>query len=404
MAAAMAAFRSRSARIPDPRSLFSTISSPSPSEKTAPPISFRALKSSIRSERDPEKVAQIFQSSSDWPRVRRDRSVFDLTIRKLASFRRSDLIDRVLTHQKSFAAAPGSVSEGFMIRIMKLYSDAGMVDEAVRTFDEMEKVGCDRTDKSLCALLGTFSSNRLFDRVHVAFANIPEKINVSPSVNAYNIVIRAFVEEKLLDSARSLVEKMEKEKGVKPNVLSYNILLGGYLDAGDETEFNEILKLISVKGLEPDATTYKYRILSHCKKNESFKAKELIEVMISKGIKPTLASYNAVIGGFCQEGEVMLAKSIFESMRSDVSPNSVTYVTLVRYLVEKGEFDAALEMCKESLKRKWSPTFDVMVSLVNGLVKMSKVDEAKGIVENMKKMLTGQAVDSWKKIEVTLPL
>ncbi|XP_058076048.1 small ribosomal subunit protein mS86 (rPPR1)-like [Magnolia sinica] len=401
-----AALRSRNPKISNPRSLFSTLSSPlsSPlSEKPSTP--FRSLKSTIRSERDPDKLAEIFQNSSDSPRFRRDRSVFDLTVRKLASSRRSDLIDRVLGHQKSFAAAPASKSEGFWIRIMKLYSNSGMVDQAVRMFDQMEEIGCNRTDKSLCALLSTFLCNRQFDRLHESFSEIPKKFGISPSVVAYNLVLRAFVEEKSIESARSLVAKMEKENGVKPDILSYNILLRGFHDAGDEIGFNEILKEISWKGLSPNVTTYNYRILSHCKKNESFKAKELFDVMISKGIKPNLASYNAVIDGLSKEGDLTSAKSLFESMRSGgVLPNNVTYVTLVRHLVEKGEFDSALEMCKKSLKRKWVPPFESMVGLVNGLVKISKVDEAKGIVEKMKKKLTSSALDSWMKVEGTLPL
>lgn len=73
-------------------------------------------------------------------------------------------------------------------------------------------------------------------------------------------------------------------------------------------------------------------------------------------------------------------------------------------MVDEGEFESALEMCNEIIKRKWVPTFEAMEGLVNGFVKMSKVDEAKKVVAKMKTRLRGVAVDSWGKIESALPL
>lgn len=51
----------------------------------------------------------------------------------------------------------------------------------------------------------------------------------------------------------------------------------------------------------------------------------------------------------------------------------------MRHMVEEGEFDSA---------------FEAMEGLVNEFVKLSKVDEAKKVVEKMKKRLRGGAVDS----------
>lgn len=45
-----------------------------------------------------------------------------------------------------------------------------------------------------------------------------------------------------------------------------------------------------------------------------------------------------------------------------------------------------------------------MEGLVRGLVCISKVEEAKEVVEKTKKMLKGPAMDSWGKIEAALSL
>ncbi|KAG7017691.1 Pentatricopeptide repeat-containing protein, mitochondrial, partial [Cucurbita argyrosperma subsp. argyrosperma] len=111
--------------------------------------------------------------------------------------------------------------------------------------------------------------------------------------------------------------------------------------------------------------------------------------MVSKGVKPNSSSYDAIIHGY---GNSMLEDG-------HVSPSSPIYYSLIRSMVKEGEFT-----CREIIKRRWVPQFEAMEGLVRGLVGMSKVEEAKEVVEKMKKMLKGPAVDSWGKIEAALSL
>ncbi|XP_077231506.1 pentatricopeptide repeat-containing protein At1g11630, mitochondrial-like [Tasmannia lanceolata] len=278
---------------------------------------------------------------------------------------------------------------------MNLYSYSGMVDQAVPTFHQIQTLGFDKMDKSLNVLLSVFLKHNQFDRSRTRDLRRDYDEEDRVLIRAYNLVLRAFCEQKSFESARSLLEKMEKEHRVKPNIHSYNTLLGGYFKAGDEVRFDELVKEISMKRIRPNAVTYNYRILALCKKNDIFRAKELLYLMASKGIRPKSSSSKAVVNGLCKESMLL---------NDSVSSNSDTYFTLIRHLVEKGEFDLALDMCKESIRRKWVPPFASMEGLVNGLVMGSKVDEAKDIVEKMKKKLRGSAVDSWMKVEGVLPL
>ncbi|XP_043718434.1 pentatricopeptide repeat-containing protein At1g61870, mitochondrial-like [Telopea speciosissima] len=396
----MAAFH-RNPGIHIARRLLCTVSSSAAENPST--WTFRAAKSAIRHESNPERIAEIFQNCSSFSRFRRDRHVFNLSVERLADFDRSDLIESILEFQKS---PEWKKSEGFWIRIMMLYSDSGMVDQAVRTFHDMGETGFNRTEKSLCALLSVFLDNRQFDRVHESFAEIPTKIGVSPGVKPYNIVLKAFCKQKSVESARSLLHKMEEEKGVKPDIASYNIVLGSYLKNEDELNFDQVLKEIFEKGLGPNLTTYNYRMSRLCRTNECVRANELLDEMISNGIVPNLTSYNTVIDGFCKVGDFDSAKKVMESMSKSESvlPNSDTFRSLIHHLVGEGQFEEALKICKESIRRKWIPPFVTMVGLVNGLVSLSMVNNAKWIVNRMKKRLRGGAIDSWTKVEASLPL
>ena len=90
--------------------------------------------------------------------------------------------------------------------------------------------------------------------------------------------------------------------------------------------------------------------------------------------------------------------------KDGLSPNPDTYIMLIRSLAEKGEFGHALVISKECLTKKFAPPFEVVKGLIDGLVKDSKVDEAKDFVAKMREILKGDAVDAWKKFESALSL
>ncbi|KAA8532289.1 hypothetical protein F0562_032322 [Nyssa sinensis] len=400
----MAAFCRKPGLITYPKTIFFSTLSSSPSPSPSSFSSFRAVKSAIQSESDPVKLAEIFQSSANFGRFCRHRPLFHLSIRKLARSHRFDLIERILDHQLK-TNFKHNCSEGFWIRIIMLYSSAGMVDQSVRTFDQMDRFNCPQTEKSLCAVLSVHLDNQMYDKIHEIFESVPPKNGISPGIKSYNLVLKAFCEEKRVQSARELLSKIENEAKVVPNIDSYNILLGAYSKVGNKVEFDGIVKEILKKGLEPNLTTYNHRILTLCKNKECVRAKKLLDEMVLKGVKPNSATYDSLIFGFCKVGDLESARKVLERMVGDryVSPPSSAYYTLLRHMVEEGEFDSALDMCKEIIKRKWVPPFEAMQGLVTGLVERSKVEEAKEVVEKMKNRLRGTAVDSWGEIEAALP-
>ncbi|XP_022776586.1 pentatricopeptide repeat-containing protein At1g61870, mitochondrial-like [Durio zibethinus] len=374
-------------------------------QKHSPPFpSFKAAKSAIISEKNPEKLAEIFQQCSHLPTFLRHRPIYHLSIRKLARANRLDLVDRLLQTQKLHSEnAPALKSEGFWIRLIMLYSNAGMVPQALQTLEDLcQNRYSNVSEKSLCAILTVYLNNGMFEQIHDCFKSIPVKLGVKPTVVSHNLILKAFVKENKLEPAREWVEKMD----VSTNIDTYNILLSAYLKNGDDNGFDGVMKEVLKKGLEGNLTTYNHRISRLCKSKECARAKKLLDEMVSKGVKPNSASYNTIIDGFCRIGDLESARKVLDKMLSDgfVLPCSFTYYTLIRSMVREGEFDSALEMSMEIIKRKWVPPFEAMEGLVKGLVERSRSEEAKRVVEKMKKRLKGDALESWGKIEAALPL
>ena len=82
-----------------------------------------------------------------------------------------------------------------------------------------------------------------------------------------------------------------------------------------------------------------------------------------------------------------------EMLSRGCTHDNICYFSLMRYLCVGGDFDATLEVCKESMKRDWVPCFKTMKMLVS----KSKVEEAREIIKKVKKF--SSKADMRKEVE-----
>ncbi|PWA84122.1 Pentatricopeptide repeat-containing protein [Artemisia annua] len=381
---------------------------PKPKPKSKP--SFRELKTHLKSEQDPTKLASLFESSLSIPTFRRYRPLFTLSVQKLTDSKRFDLIDRILTQTVMESKDPLLGTEGMWVRIAMLYSQAGMVDNALKVFDEMlERKPWDFGEKSLCGVLSVLVHNGIFgERLDKVFEEYVKRTGYKPGVKAYNMLVKGYMKGGRLGDAEELVRKMESgEIGVKPDICSYNDLLEEYFSNGKKSEFDAMVKRIDEMRIKGDRTSYKYRILRHCEKKEYVVAREMLHDMFYlRSVKPDPSSYHAVIFGFCKVGDLENAQDVLKQMVENGFEKLACfgYFTIYKHMVEVGEFDGALGLCKDIIRMKWVPPFEATKLLVSGLVKNSKSDAAREVVGSFKKRLKGPALESWEKIEATLPL
>ncbi|KAL5697410.1 hypothetical protein ACHQM5_030727 [Ranunculus cassubicifolius] len=411
------------------RTLIRLFSSP-PTPQEPLRIPYHIAKTSIRNESDANSIAEPYLKSPYHPRSYRDNFLLSVSIKKLFQLHRFDLVSKILeTQQKE---TNWYINESFWVQIMMLYSNSQMLDQSIQIFHKMGEMQCVRSEKSFSAILRACFENRRFDLVHKFFEEIPVKNGIIPDVNAYEWVMRAFVSEKKMESALCLLRKFKVEEGLKLYISTYNVMLSGYLKTKEYEKFDEIYKEITKKGLELNLVSYNLRITRLCKSKDCYMTKKLLDEvtgvkldvsklneecimamklldeMTSKGVRPNVTSFNTVIDGFCKIGDLDSANSVLERMCSreekSVSPNKDTYFMLIQCMVKEGHFESALEMCKMSIQQNWVPHFSAVRGLVKGLVELSKENEAKEIVESVKKRLRGRSLESWTKVEGTLPL
>lgn len=390
-------FRSLSLR---GRRLFST-SILSPGTKT-PPVSVMNPKAAlplIRYENNPERIVEICRSATLSPEVFLERVAYSLAISKL---KQSDYHEGVRGLIKDSLNQPHIKSERYVSHFIVMYGQAGLVSDAVKLFDEMPDLGVERGTRAFNSLLFACIFGGDYGEMKRIFSEFPRKYGLNPDLQTYNTILKGFCQSGSANSAHSILAEMER-KGVQPNATTFAVAIAGFYK---EEKFGDVEKMLSLMkkfGVKKGINIYNVRIQSLCKLNKSDEAKALLDRILSKGKKPNGATYGYLVYGFCREGKLDVAKSLFKEMLDkEIKPQSRYYLTLIYYLCEGRDFEPALDICQKCMAEGYVPNITTMKSLVNGLISIGKVEDAKGIIGLMKEKFPKKA-DKWSDIEEGLP-
>ncbi|XP_022721231.1 pentatricopeptide repeat-containing protein At1g80150, mitochondrial-like [Durio zibethinus] len=341
------------------------------------PLQESAL-SKLKDERDPDKLFALFKANAHNKLVIENRFAFEDTVSRLAGARRFDLIEHLLEHQKTL---PQGRREGFIMRIIMLYGNAGMIKHAIDTFYDMHLYGCKRTVKSFNAALKVLIQTHDLRAIEAFLSDVPPKFDVELDTYTINIVIKAFCEMDFLDRAYLVMVQMEK-LGIKPDVITYTTLISASYQKNRCEIGNGLWNLMVFKGCRPNLATFNVRIQYLINRRQAWQANDVMRLMQKIGIDPDEVTYNLVIKGFCQAGYFEMAKRVYSALecRSEYKPNAKIHQTMIHYLCKGGDYNLAYTMCKGCMRKNWFPNVDTIYSLLQGLMKNGQLGKAKMIM------------------------
>jgi len=262
-----------------------------------------------------------------------------------------------------------------------------------------------------------------------------ESRRIPPDGILLNSLISAYTKCDLFDLAFITLKKMESVS--LANINSYNALMTGYRDS-DTISFEQIFELgqrILNKGLEFDHITYSIMVDSALRSDEVYYAEsllrevevkirgntktrhnefvecftvmlsyyarqtkggglktcmELLEKMKSLSIAPNRITYTSLITSLASVGRVTEAKQVFAFMKGDpkVKPGVITYNALMTGLISQSTVkDDVLEevtfLYSNMRKSGIKPNIVTMNVLIKGLCLLSRVSDARSLIEEM---------------------
>ncbi|KAL8045947.1 hypothetical protein ABFX02_08G147200 [Erythranthe guttata] len=381
------------------RPLSSSILSPDSKAALSSKEKSRAALSLLRFEKEPERIVDICRAASFTPDSHLDRAAYSVAISKL---QKSNDYESIRSIIKDSLSRPDFRSERSVSHLIVLYGQAGLVEDAINLFDEMPDLGIQASVKALNSLLFSCAIAGEYGEMKRVFSDFPRKYGLEPNLDTYNTLLKGLCESGSANSAHSILAEMES-KGIKPDAKTFSVAIAGFYKEEKFDDVEKMIVLMKKYGVQKGIGVYNVMIQSLCKLKRSNEAKALLDEILSRNMKPNCVTYAHLITGFCKEGKLDVAKVLFEEMvRRELKPDADCYFTMVHYLCKGHDFEVALGICKECMSKGWIPNITTMKSLVNGLVSVEKVDEAKEIIAVMKEKFSRNA-DKWIEIEEGLP-
>ncbi|XP_015164094.1 pentatricopeptide repeat-containing protein At4g36680, mitochondrial-like isoform X4 [Solanum tuberosum] len=364
-------------------------------------ISISKAKSKLKSEHDPDKALKIYSSvSNHYTSPLSSRYAQEYTVKRLAKSHRFSDIEAFLESHKDDKKI---TQEPFLSSIIRSYGLAGMFDQALKTYLQMDDLGTPRSAVSFNVLLSACVNSKLYDRVPQLFDEMPKKHGFLPDKVSYGVLIRSYCEMGKPELAMEKLKEME-EKGVEITAVTFTTILHSLYKGGrcDEAEkvWNEMVK----RGCGPDVGAYNVKIMN-IQGGDPEGVKGLIEEMSNVGLKPDTISYNYLMSCYCRNGMMDEAEKVYEDLETKgCNPNASTFRTLIFYLCKNELFETGYKIFGESVRANKIPDVNTLKYLVHGLAKSSKAKEAKEMIRTMKKKFPANVVKVWTKLEDELGL
>lgn len=310
-------------------------------------------------------------------------------------------------------------------KAIRIYSQAGMLNDALRLFNEIPGFNCINWTNSFNTLLQILVDAGDLEgayRLYTENSNCWEVKMQSCSFNllisalckvgrprlavgvfeemcwqlcfpdreTYLILMRGLCDAGDLETATHLLYSMFwriSQKGSGSDIVVYRVLLEALCDCGRVEEANMLLNKILKKGLKTPKCHYRnLDIVSEFEKGRSVDdIKRVINEALVKGSVPNSASYSAMIVDLYVEGKIAEGTSVFNKMRErGFSPSIQIYEAKIRAFLEKGEANAALEVLEEEMvEGNCVPGENIYQLVIEGLCKEGKSERG---VECLKKM------------------
>eukprot|EP01018_Ginkgo_biloba_P018827 Gb_38399 [translate_table: standard] len=333
----------------------------------------------LKNETDVRAALHTFITALQQKGFRHNQSTYALMIHKLGHAQKFKTMEVLLQKMKdeAFQCQPGVFAD-----VIKLYGRAGMPNQAINTFYEVQSFKCKYTQKLFDTLIIALVSMDCLGMARDLFADI-KQLGIFPSVYSLNILIKAYCKSDKLDSAFDLVDYM-KTQGCLPGVITFGRLVGGLCQGGKVDDSLGLLNEMWSKGCVPDVVIYNTIINGLCREGKLLRAKEILADMELRGLKPDVVTYNTIIHGLCKVGQLQQAIRLLRDISDKgVDPDVISFSTVMNFLCDKGELHECKVLYDEMLVKGLSPDITSYNILIKVLCKEGMIHGAIQIVHNM---------------------
>ncbi|XP_009789279.1 pentatricopeptide repeat-containing protein At3g61360 [Nicotiana tabacum] len=241
---------------------------------------------------------------------------------------------------------PNNVTHGIRI---DAYCKKGHLGDALKLFEEMERVNCLPTVQTITTLIHGAGIARNIAKAKELFNEIYKR-NLQPDTGAYNALVSSLIKSRDVKSAAGLMDEME-EKNIELDHLTYHTMFWGLIRSKDVGGVIDLYEKMIDKNFLPKARTVVTLMKFFCENRRLDLGLSLWNYLMDKGHCPHCHSLEILVTGLCSRGRVEEAFECSEEMlKRGRHMSELVYQMLKRSLLQLGE-EEKLQKLYEMTKR-----------------------------------------------------
>ncbi|KAF4370310.1 hypothetical protein G4B88_012994 [Cannabis sativa] len=231
------------------------------------------------------------------------------------------------------------------------------------------------------------------------------------SVPLYNSMIRFCCNRKFLfNRAFDVYKKMINSEDCKPNLETYNMLFNSLLRRFNKLNVcyvylravRSLTKQMKASGVIPDAFVLNMIIKAYSKCLELDEAIRVFHEMGLYKCEPNAYTYGYITKGLCEKGRVSQGFGFYKEMKDKgLVPSGSTFMIVICSLAMDRRFDEATEVVFDMLGCSMSPDFLTYKTLLEGLCRDGKGDEALKLAEEFRQKDVTEKLAKKKMTSIT---
>ncbi|KAF5749116.1 Tetratricopeptide repeat-like superfamily protein isoform 1 [Tripterygium wilfordii] len=251
----------------------------------------------------------------------------------------------------------GVLSLATFVSVFGTYCVSNRFDEAIMSFEVMEKYGVQQDVVAVNSLLSAICREK--NQTSKALEWLERiKSKIPPNGDTYAILLEGWERDGNVAKAMTTFGEMVVHIGWSPeNMSAYDTFLTTLVRGHQCPDAVKFLKLMKGNNCLPGLKFFSNALDILIKQNDSSHAILLWDIMVGSGLVPNLIMYNAMIGLLCDNNEIHDAIRLLDDMVfHGAFPDSLTYNMIFQCLIKDKKVREVGKFFVEMIKNEWPPT------------------------------------------------
>ncbi|KAK9903714.1 hypothetical protein M0R45_001015 [Rubus argutus] len=299
------------------------------------------------------------------------------------------LFDQVRTKR---LCVPNSYSYNCLLEVI---SNSGSLELLEKRLEEMRNFGREFDKYTLTPVLKVYCNAGKFEKALNVYTEMHEKRWVDAHV--MSILVSSFSKWGEVDKAFDLIERMEDHK-LGLNEKTFRLFIHGFVRVSRVDKALQLFDKMRKSGFSVDVSLYDVLIGGFCKNREIEKALSMYSEMKELGIRSNVGVLTKLILSCSDQGEMI--RMLVEGQEDfNEEEMLLLYASVLNGLVDNGSVDKAYQLLQammgkdsdadpvvnklQPVKKKVRPTNPLFEIVIDGLLKIGKLDAALILFEDM---------------------